>query len=70
MCIRGRPESRYALRVGGWVKPKTYSRIQGGWVGKAQSVSTLRSRISAPPIFLEEIPEGPMLKMGNIFNEI
>ena len=64
MCIRGRPKSRYALRVGGWVKPKTYSRIQGGWVGKAQSVSTLRSRISAPAYFSGRNSRRPYAKNG------
>ena len=37
---RGRPESTYALRVVGWVKPKTYSHVRGGWVGRSQSVRT------------------------------
>ena len=40
---RGRPESTKALRVGGWVKPKAYSRLQVGWVGKAQSVCKIQS---------------------------
>ena len=37
------PESTYALRVGGWVKPKVYSYVQGGWDGKAQSICTIQS---------------------------
>ena len=35
--------STYALRVGGYVKPKAYSRVQGGWVDKAQSARTMQS---------------------------
>ena len=36
----GHPESTYSLRVSGWVQPKAYSHIQGGWIGKGQSVRT------------------------------
>ena len=39
----GGPQSKYALRVGGWVNPKAYSRGQDGWDGKDQSVRTIQS---------------------------
>ena len=40
---KGRPESTYALRIGGWGKPKAYSRVQGRWIGKDQSVCIMQS---------------------------
>ena len=31
---RGHPESTYALKVGGWVWSKAYTRVQGRWIGQ------------------------------------
>ena len=43
MPIRGHSKSVYASRVGGWVKLKVYSRVQGGWIGKSQSICKMQS---------------------------
>ena len=44
--IRGRPESTYALRLGGWVRSRTYTVVQGGWVGIVQSVRMMPCSIN------------------------
>ena len=53
-AVRGRPESTYALRVSGWVESNTYTRVQGEWVDKGQSIHKMAYSSSRPTVLQAE----------------
>lgn len=49
-----RPESTYALRVGGWVRSKVYSHIQGRWAENNCVPVFIIFELLQSPVFMED----------------
>ena len=61
------PESMHNLRVGGWVRLKAYSRIQGGWVGCYRSKLTYPNNMACSTNRISHLSENNCMSIFIVF---